>query len=46
MGMFDLIKLLPDARISLVLVGGLGTALPAYQRVSEELRKIQAGTRA
>jgi len=34
MGMFDLIKLLADAGIDFVLVGGLAVALQGYQRVT------------
>jgi len=42
MGMFDLIKLLADAGIDFVLVGGLAAALQGYQRVTMDIDVVLA----
>ena len=42
MGMYDLIKLLADAGIDCVLVGGLPVALQGYQRVTMDIDVVLA----
>jgi predicted nucleotidyltransferase len=42
MGMFDLIKMLEDAGVDYVLVGGLAVALHGYQRVTMDVDVVLA----
>ncbi|GMU48086.1 MAG: hypothetical protein AMXMBFR31_03120 [Candidatus Desulfobacillus denitrificans] len=42
MGMFDLIKLLEDANVDYVLVGGLAVALHGYRRVTMDVDVVLA----
>lgn len=42
MSMFDLLKLLSDARIEFVLVGGLAVALQGYQRLTMDVDIVLA----
>lgn len=42
MGMFDLIKMLEDASVDYVLVGGLAVALHGYQRVTMDVDVVLA----
>jgi hypothetical protein len=42
MGMFDLIKMLGEAKVEFVLVGGLAVALRGYQRVTMDVDVVVA----
>jgi predicted nucleotidyltransferase len=42
MGMFDLLKILDDAKVEFVLVGGLAVALHGYQRVTMDVDVVLA----
>jgi len=44
MGMFDLIKMLSDAKVDYVVVGGLAVALHGYQRLTMDVDVVLAMT--